>query len=170
MLKLIKKLWEILNRILVDLGYVVLLVMFLSTIIQVFFRYVLNNPLPWPEEIARYCFVWITFIGLVSNIRTDEHYRIDFIQNQLPETIKSIIEIIFNAIIIIFLCFTLVGSSKLIEGNWHVLSANRISVNVIYISLPLLSTVMIIQLLINSYNHAVKIAKRSKDVIQRGNI
>jgi hypothetical protein len=34
----------------------------------------------------------------------------------------------------------------------------------------LLSTVMIIQLLINSYNHAVKIAKRSKDVIQRGNI
>ncbi|MEJ2134846.1 MAG: TRAP transporter small permease subunit [Desulfofustis sp.] len=39
------------------------LVMVISILLQVFFRYVMNAPLYWSEEIARYAFVWLVFIG-----------------------------------------------------------------------------------------------------------
>lgn len=33
------------------------------TIAQVFFRFALNSPLVWSEELARLLLVWVTFIG-----------------------------------------------------------------------------------------------------------
>ena len=33
---------------------------------QVLFRYLLNNSLNWTEELAKYLFVWMTFIGSAS--------------------------------------------------------------------------------------------------------
>ena len=37
--------------------------MMIVILIQVFFRYVLNNSLVWPEETARFLMVWMTFIA-----------------------------------------------------------------------------------------------------------
>ena len=31
--------------------------------LQVFFRYVLNDPLTWSEELARFSFMWMVFLG-----------------------------------------------------------------------------------------------------------
>ena len=33
-------------------------------VLQVFFRYVLNNSLAWSEELARYLFIWTIYIGI----------------------------------------------------------------------------------------------------------
>ena len=41
-------------------------VMTLVILLQVFFRYVLNAPLSWPEEAARYLMVWMTFLYKAS--------------------------------------------------------------------------------------------------------
>jgi TRAP-type C4-dicarboxylate transport system permease small subunit len=151
MAKFLKKSWEYTFKLLYNAGSSILLIMFLSTIVQVFFRYVLNNPLPWPEEIARYCFIWITFIGLAINVKSDEHYRIDFILNRLNPKYRNIIELFFNVVTILFLIIAIIGSRKLISGNWHILSANKISVNLVYLSLPIMSVVIIIQLVINTF-------------------
>ena len=43
--------------------------MVLVTLAQVIFRYVLAAPLPWSEELARYCFVWIVFLGGAVDFR-----------------------------------------------------------------------------------------------------
>ena len=45
-----------------------LLVVLMATVavvvfLQVFYRYVLNNPLPWPEETARMAVVWLSFVA-----------------------------------------------------------------------------------------------------------
>ena len=39
------------------------------TLAQVFWRYVLEQPLQWSEEVARYCFVWVTFLGAATLMR-----------------------------------------------------------------------------------------------------
>ena len=39
-------------------------VMVLCILVQVFFRYALNNALPWPEEAARFLMLWMT--GLIA--------------------------------------------------------------------------------------------------------
>jgi TRAP-type C4-dicarboxylate transport system permease large subunit len=48
------------------------------TLAQVFWRYILELPLQWSEEIARYCFVWVTFLGAATLMRLqDGHPAID---------------------------------------------------------------------------------------------
>ena len=45
-------------------GIVAIGLMVLAILIQVFFRYVLNNALPWPDEAARFMMLWLT--GLMA--------------------------------------------------------------------------------------------------------
>ena len=130
-------------------GILFLFLLFLLTIVQVFFRYVLNNPLPWPEEVACYFFIWITYIGLAKNIREEEYFRIDLFLLVLSPRSKIKITIAFYFLILFFLVMTGVGSIGLLRANRHILSANYISVNVVYASLPFMSVFMIIHLVIH---------------------
>jgi TRAP-type transport system small permease protein len=53
---------------------------------QVFYRYVLGSPLTWTEEIARYAFVWLVFLGAaVTLLRTgqDGHIALTFLVDRL---------------------------------------------------------------------------------------
>ena len=107
--------------------------------LQVFFRYVLNEPLIWPEEIARFLFIWVTYLGLVKNIRENEHYRIDFILNRLSAKVKNILYIVFDLVMLVFFLIILFGSYELISSNSHVKTSIGWPVNVIYSSLPVMA-------------------------------
>ena len=131
-----------------NVGILFLFLLFLFTVIQVFFRYVLNNPLPWPEEIACYFFIWITYIGLTKNIREENHFKIDLLLLVLSPKNKTRVTTVFYFLILFFLVVTGLGSISLLRANQHILSANFISVNVVYASLPLMSIFMIIHLVI----------------------
>ena len=48
-----------------------------------FFRYVLVDPLVWTEEIARFCLVWITFLGTYLAYRRNLHISIDLVRQRL---------------------------------------------------------------------------------------
>jgi TRAP-type C4-dicarboxylate transport system permease small subunit len=58
-------------------------VMIVAVSLQVFFRYVLNDPLAGSEEIGRLAFVWVTFIGAAVASRDGLHVRIDYFANRL---------------------------------------------------------------------------------------
>ncbi|MEQ3727619.1 MAG: TRAP transporter small permease subunit, partial [Tateyamaria sp.] len=42
------------------IGIVAIAVMVVAILIQVVARYVFNNALPWPDEAARFCMLWMT--------------------------------------------------------------------------------------------------------------
>src|SRR5262245_1680277 len=52
-------------------------------LIQVFCRYVLNNSLSWPEEMARWAFVWLVFVGSAMLTRRSGHIAIDLLPRAL---------------------------------------------------------------------------------------
>jgi TRAP-type C4-dicarboxylate transport system permease small subunit len=60
------------------------LVMFGAFLIQVFTRYVLNNPLGWTTEVSLIAFIWFAFwsAGLVA--RDSDHVRFDILYRALP--------------------------------------------------------------------------------------
>jgi TRAP-type C4-dicarboxylate transport system permease small subunit len=58
-------------------------VMIVAVSLQVFFRYVLNDPLAGSEEIGRLAFVWVTFVGAAVAARDRLHVRIDYFANRL---------------------------------------------------------------------------------------
>jgi TRAP-type C4-dicarboxylate transport system permease small subunit len=57
--------------------------MFACVLGQVFFRYFLDNPLTWSDELARYLFVWCAFLGWVIAARRRSHLAITMIQSRL---------------------------------------------------------------------------------------
>ncbi len=56
--------------------------------VQVFFRYVLNSSLPWPEELARFAFVWLVFAGMAIGARRGTHLRINLTDQLFSESWK----------------------------------------------------------------------------------
>ena len=51
---------------------------------QVFFRYVLKNSISWSEEIARYLFIWLIYIGISYGVKMDRHISVDAVCAMLP--------------------------------------------------------------------------------------
>lgn len=47
--------------------------MTLVVILGVFFRYVINSPLSWTEEVSRYLMIWGASIGISLGVRAEEH-------------------------------------------------------------------------------------------------
>lgn len=52
---------------------------FIAVLLQVFFRYVLNLPLTWSEEAARYLNVWAVLLGAALAVKRSDHLRVDLI-------------------------------------------------------------------------------------------
>ena len=48
-------------------------------ILQVFMRYVLRDPLPWPEEFSRYLLIWTAFVGSSLAVKEGRVINIDIL-------------------------------------------------------------------------------------------
>ncbi len=79
-------------------------VMLIVAIINVFFRYVLNSPITWAEELECICLVWSTFLGAAAAYKLNLHYGMDFLVDHLPFTGK-----LFLRRTITFICIILFG-------------------------------------------------------------
>lgn len=58
---------------------------------QFFWRYFLNMPLGWTEELARYLLIAVTFLGLPVVTRLAEHITIDILANALPSGLRPVL-------------------------------------------------------------------------------
>jgi TRAP-type C4-dicarboxylate transport system permease small subunit len=51
---------------------------------QVVLRYGFGRPLTWSEEVSRYLFVWVVFVGAGVAARQNGHIALDFLVNRFP--------------------------------------------------------------------------------------
>lgn len=88
----------------------VLLVVFSFTMVfiialQVFMRFVLSSSLSWSEELARYCFIWMVYIGISYGVKQQRHLKVDAALLLLKNKGQLVLNIVAN---LLFLSFTLV--------------------------------------------------------------
>ncbi|MBQ6123099.1 MAG: TRAP transporter small permease subunit, partial [Clostridia bacterium] len=70
---------------LIDWMSVILLTgIFVLGLCQVFWRWVLRDPIIWSEELIQLTYVWICYLGWAIAERKDSHIRITAILNMLP--------------------------------------------------------------------------------------
>lgn len=79
-----------------------LALMSIIIVVQVFFRYVLQNSLQWSEEIARYMFIWLIYIGIAYGVKLDKHIAVDAVYSFLPKKVKPFYALIGYVIFFIF--------------------------------------------------------------------
>ena len=70
-------------------------------VINVFLRYFMKTGLYWSEEVATICFVWSVFIGAAASYKRGQHIGVDIIVNKLPKTIRNIVIILVDLILIL---------------------------------------------------------------------
>lgn len=140
-----------------------LLAIILATIVivmffQVVFRYIFNNSITWSEELVRYLFVWVTFLGAALCFKDQLNIGVDFFQDLLPEGARKLM-VQFNLLIMLsFTIFLLVsGCCWLFVGGKSFGSSIPVPINIaLYGALPT-SSILIVYFLINrlksNYNH-----------------
>jgi TRAP-type C4-dicarboxylate transport system permease small subunit len=72
-------------------------------LLQVFCRYVLNNALPWPDEAARFCMLWLTGLMAPVALRQGGFVAIDTLSTFLPRRGIAILAIILFVISLLVL-------------------------------------------------------------------
>lgn len=68
------------------IGVLAIAVMVIVILVQVFCRYVLNSALPWPDEAARFCMLWMAGLMAPTAFRAGSFVAIDTIEAVLPKT------------------------------------------------------------------------------------
>ncbi|MGD8663303.1 MAG: TRAP transporter small permease subunit, partial [Desulfobacterales bacterium] len=70
-------------------------------LIQVFFRYFLNHSLPWPEELAKFTMVWMTFLVAPYAYRKGLNVNMELVVSKIPRKVRGILEILLHILIIL---------------------------------------------------------------------
>lgn len=68
---------------------------------QVVMRYVFNDSLSWSEELGRYIFIWMSWIGVSMGAREGQHIKIDMITDRLSFKIRHITYILADVIVLV---------------------------------------------------------------------
>ncbi|MBT6267524.1 MAG: TRAP transporter small permease subunit [Tateyamaria sp.] len=72
-------------------GILAMSVMVAAILIQVVARYLFNNALPWPDEAARFCMLWMTGLMAPTAFRRGSFVALDIISNFLSKQIATIL-------------------------------------------------------------------------------
>ena len=117
---------------------VISVVMVCVTLAQVIFRYVIAAPLPWSEELARYCFVWIVFLGAAVGLSRGIHLGVDLLVNLLPHRAQRGLDMLTNVLIGAFAATVIYASQPVINMNMFQRSpALGVQMSWIYIAIPI---------------------------------
>jgi TRAP-type C4-dicarboxylate transport system permease small subunit len=75
------------------IGVVAVALMVVAILIQVVARYGLNNALPWPDEAARFCMLWMTGLMAPTAFRRGGFVAIDTLVIMLPKILASVLSL-----------------------------------------------------------------------------
>jgi TRAP-type transport system small permease protein len=135
-----------------EMGALALLttVMFLVVFGQVIFRYVLNEPSPWTEELARYLFIWIALIGAAYGVKVQSHFGFELIVRKMPRSFQRFEHLYVHACMgILIFVLTFYGMKMLRVVSFQMTPALQIPMRYVYLSLPVSGFLMSFHVICN---------------------
>ena len=120
----------------------------LALLAQVVFRYVLNIPLSWSEELATFLFVWSTVLAASYGVRGQEHLRLTFLQDVLPPMGRRVLNGFCQALIAGFGVFLIREGWRLADLVWtNTSAAIGYPLGYLYIAIPVSGMLIVIHAL-----------------------
>ena len=93
----------------------ILLVVLTSVMfLQIVMRFVFDHAFSWPEELSRYCFVYITFLTLGFCTRRNSMLKLDILETILPKPVWTILQIIVRVVTFVFFLYMFRNSLDLL--------------------------------------------------------
>jgi len=87
--------------------------------VNVVFRYFLNNPIKWTDEVVTSLFVWTVFMGSAYAHRRKAHLGVDIVVNLVHGPAKTVIEVIVEVLeILVLLLLTYISAQYVCNLIW----------------------------------------------------
>lgn len=134
--------------------------MTLVIFLQVIFRYFLMQSLSWSEEVARYLFVWLTFLGASVVARSRSHITVESVVNMVPVNYgRKAIKILAELLTLAFLYVLLTEG---FDASYEIIGLEQVSPSMpwfyigwVYLAIPIGSLLMglnIVEQIIDIWN------------------
>jgi TRAP-type C4-dicarboxylate transport system permease small subunit len=134
-------------------------VMVAAVSLQVFMRFAMGSSLGWSEELARYSFIMLIFVGISYAVKKQRHIKVDVLLLVFKDKGKVVLGIIANLVFLLFALFALFYGSKIAIQllSWGQVSpALEIPMGFVYFTAPIgmgLTGVRLIQQLIEQVQY-----------------
>lgn len=115
---------------------------------NVIFRYFLNAALAWSEEVSRFMFIWLAFLGSVIAYIRNEHLGLDILRKVLPPIGARVLILVADALVLGALVIMSYGGIEMTADSFAsglVASAVPIPYGYVYMVVPLASGLMLIE-------------------------
>jgi TRAP-type C4-dicarboxylate transport system permease small subunit len=114
MLEILKRGLRLLD-IVIEWTVVALMVSLVAVVsLQFVDRHFIDTGIAAPDQYARIALVWLTFIGFAIAVRAMVNIRVDLIDSHLPPKIRHVLELVFDAMLIVLLVV-------LVPGTWRLM-------------------------------------------------
>ncbi len=129
-----------------------LVVMTLLIFFQVMSRFLLNTPLAWSEEAARYVFIWTIYLSAALAVKHRKHIRVEVGLMLFKGKAKSAMFILSDILFLIFSIILVNDGIRLVQtlsAHQQVSPALALPMNIVYIIIPLGYGLMALRLIKN---------------------
>jgi TRAP-type transport system small permease protein len=104
-----------LDRVIAAICAFLVLFMCVSTFLGVIYRYVLERPLDWPEEVARFMLVWLSLLAAARALRQGQYIALEFLVARLPGGARMVLRQVVNVAIVVFVAILAVQSAEYLD-------------------------------------------------------
>ncbi len=134
-------------------------VMLASVGLGVLFRYLLQRPLSWTEEVVLMCMVWLVFLGASVATKHKEHIIIDFVVALVPRSVARVMEVIAVLVAIaVLLAMVWQGVELVQRTQFMTTTALGIPTMYMYSAVPVSAVLMII----HNLRHLLSMARQGQ--------
>lgn len=112
-----------------------LAVMSIIVFTNVVLRYAFNSGITGVDEISRYLYIWLVFLGAVTALKNHQHINVDLLTGKLTGIPKKVITLLANAIMLYVIWLILKGSWFMtISSTTSIAPSTGIPMAVVYAS------------------------------------
>jgi TRAP-type C4-dicarboxylate transport system permease small subunit len=137
------------------------LIMFIVICCQVLFRYLLHQPSPWTEELARYLFIWVSMIGAAYGVNTQAHFGFELLVKRLSPRLQRVghyaIQLCMGLLVFVLIYY---GMRMVAVVSFQVTPALQLPMRYVYYSLPVSGLLMAFHL----FHHFVMSCRQHRRV------
>ena len=149
---ILQRISDFANRVTEGFLVVILSGMAVVVFLQVIFRYVLNLPLFWTEEFARYSLVWASLLGSAVAVKRGQHIAVTIFMDRLPKALRRGLTIFALISVATILAIILWGGIQLVAITISQISpALRISMSIPYLAVPVGAGLMLLHTVVGIF-------------------
>jgi len=116
--------------------------------IGVIARYVMQNPISWSEEVARFFMNWMALLGVSIALRRHSHLSLLYFVSKTPIIVQRIAKLLSDGLILVFLFFlSFSGIKMVIAAKIQIEPTTGIPMNYPLLCVPICGILAVIQVI-----------------------